>query len=376
MSNQGESSGPDQITGPVTPAFGQGCTTDLLAPLLGVGDGAALPATFPTSGPRVLLVLDGLGWLQLQERSHLAPTLSAMAGGPITTVAPSTTATALTSITTALTPAEHGIVGYRMVVDGQVLNTLRWATPSNPDARSVIPPAVLQPYAPFMGRSPALVTKAEFRLSGFSEAHLRGGRLIGYRTPAVLVHETARLLRGGEEVVYAYYEGIDKVAHEYGLDSTYEAELSFVDRLVAAVLEAVPSGTTVLVTADHGQVDCRHGSIPIDPDVLANCTGLSGEGRFRWLHAGPDRLGDVVAAAEEAHGDRAWIRTADQMLDERWFGTGMSPGVRERLGDVALLPFEAISFDDPDDTGPFDLVGRHGSLTSAEMLVPCLVASA
>ena len=50
----------------------------------------------------------------------------------------------------------------------------------------------------------------------------------------------------------------------------------------------------------------------------------------------------------------------------------MSAGVVDRLGDVAMLPFEPIGFADPADTGPFELVGRHGSLTSAEMLVPCV----
>ena len=34
-----------------------------------------------------------------------------MTGGPITSVVPSTTATALTSITTGLSPGEHGVVG-------------------------------------------------------------------------------------------------------------------------------------------------------------------------------------------------------------------------------------------------------------------------
>ena len=47
-----------------------------------------------------------------------------MEGGAITTVAPSTTATALTSIATGLAPAQHGIVGYRMLVDDDVLNVL------------------------------------------------------------------------------------------------------------------------------------------------------------------------------------------------------------------------------------------------------------
>jgi predicted AlkP superfamily pyrophosphatase or phosphodiesterase len=359
----------------IVPAYGKGCVTELLGFLLGHGDGDGLPVVFPADGPRVLLVLDGLGWEQLQDRPELTPTLSAMSGGPITTVAPTTTATALTSITTNLPPAEHGIVGYRMMIDGQVLNSLRWGTSRSPDARRVIPPTVLQPYEPFLGESPALVTKAEFRWSGFSEAHLRGGRLFGYRTPAVLVHEVARLLREGEPAVYAYYDGVDKVAHEYGLDSTYDAEVAFADRLVADLLAAVPSGTTVLVTADHGQVDCGHDLIPLDPEVTALCDGLSGEGRFRWLHARRGRTEDLVEAAEACHGSAAWVCTLAQMIDEGWFGGPLQPDVRGRLGDVALLPSEPVAFDDPDDTGPYDLIGRHGSLTAAEVLVPCLIAT-
>src|SRR4051794_34420910 len=67
--------------------------------------------------PVVLLVLDGLGWLQLQARRHLAPVLTGLAGGPITSVTPSTTAAAMTTITTGRLPGVHGIVGYRVRVD-------------------------------------------------------------------------------------------------------------------------------------------------------------------------------------------------------------------------------------------------------------------
>ena len=51
-----------------------------------------------------LLVIDGLGWHQLQARAHLAPTLTGLTGRSITTVAPSTTSAALTSITTGFLP--------------------------------------------------------------------------------------------------------------------------------------------------------------------------------------------------------------------------------------------------------------------------------
>jgi Type I phosphodiesterase / nucleotide pyrophosphatase len=360
----------------VPPAFGRGCVTDLMPYLLGApGAGGSLPVELPTRGARVLLVLDGVGWDQLQARPHLVPTLMSMSGGPITTVAPSTTATALTSITTGLSPAEHGIVGYRMLVDDQVLNCLRWGTELSPDVRATIPPSMLQPYPPFMGQPVPLVTKEEFRRSGFSEAHLRGCPMVGYRTTAVLVHHAARLIREGERLVYTYYDGVDKVAHEYGLGPPYDAELAFVDRLVADLLAAVPAGTTVLVTADHGQVDCGRSLLPLASEVSGHMVRSSGEARFRWLHARQGHEADLLAAAETCHGSVAWIRSLEQMLDEGLFGVGMDREVRARLGDVALLPFEPTGFDDPSDTGPFELIGRHGSLTSAEMLVPCLVAT-
>ena len=359
---------------PIRPAFGEGCITELMPMLVGVAD-TDLPAGFG-AGPRVLLVLDGLGWEQLQRFATILPTIASFVGGPITTVAPSTTAAALTSITTALPPGEHGVIGYRMMVDDQVFNCLRWGTADRPDARRTVPPQSIQPYDPFLGTRMPMVTKAEFRKSGFTEAHLRGGQLAGYRTTSVLVHEVARLVREGEPSVYAYYDGVDKVAHEYGIGSEYEAELAFVDRMVADLMAALPSGADLMITADHGQVDCGNGLIPLDPDVLDLVDGLSGEARFRWLHAGPGRVDELLAAATERHGHHAWVLGLDQMMEDRWFGRAMSAEVRSRLGDVALLPFEPIGFDDPDDTGPMELIGRHGSATSAEMLVPCVVARA
>ncbi len=357
----------------IRPAFGQGCVTELMPALLGSG-GDVLPSRYG-SGPRVLLILDGLGWEQLQQHRDIMPTVAAFEGDRITTVAPSTTAAALPSITTSLSPGEHGLIGYRIVIDDDVFNCLRWGTKSRPDSRATVPPSMLQPYEPFLGTPLPLVTKAEFRTSGFTDAHLRGGRLVGYRTPAVLVHEVGRLIRQGEEAIYAYYDGVDKVAHEYGLGSEYRAELAFADRLVADLLEAIPSGTSLMISADHGQVDCSDGLVDIHPDVLARTELLSGEARFRWLHASNGADGDLLAAAREHHGHLAWVHSVEEMLDEHWFGRAVSAEVRSRLGDVALLAFEDTGFDDPDDTGPLRLIGRHGSLTAAEMYVPCVVAT-
>ena len=321
----------------------------------------------------VVFVLDGLGWDQLQDHRHLMPTLASMVGGPIHTVAPTTTATALTSITTGLTPAEHGLIGYRIVLGGDIVNVLRWAVGEQAVRRSH-PPTQVQPFEPFLGQTVPVVTIAELQVSSFSEAHLRGSMQVGWRAASSIAVEAKAQIEAGERFVYCYYGGIDKIAHERGFGPYYEAELRAADSLVAEMLATVPTGTAVLVTADHGQVDVGSRIVHPSAELLANVNFQSGEGRFRWLHTAKGALDDVAAIAQSEVGDTAWVATRDQMLDEHWFGSTMTPGVRARLGDVALVAHEPVSFYDPADSGPFELECRHGSLTSAEVNVPLLGA--
>lgn len=362
-------------TEPVLPDYGGPCVTGLVPGLLGPPDEAPdwLPAAVLDARQIVMLVLDGLGWEQLQDRRDVCPTLSAMAGRPITTVAPSTTSTALTSITTGLTPGEHGIVGYRMAIHGEVLNVLRWSTVAG-DAHHAIPPVKLQPIAPFLGQRPPVVTKAEYRTTGFTGAHLDGVRFWGYRTIATMVTEIERLVHESEPFIYGYYDGLDKVAHEYGLGAHFAAELNFIDRLVDYLLSRLPPGAVLVVTADHGQVEVGKSVVPLAADVVANTSMQSGEGRFRWLHARPGRANALYDAAVAHHGGLAWVVQRDQVISEGWFGPHVREAALQRLGDVALVAREDVAFYDPHDTGPYELVGRHGSLTSAEMLVPLLTA--
>ncbi len=359
-------------TEPVLPAFGRGCVTDLVPALLGDDEVPGwLDPAVRAARTTVLLVCDGLGWNQIQRRPHRVPTLRSMQGGPITTVAPSTTATALTSIATGEPPGRHGVVGYRIRTAGEILNVLRWATPAG-DARREISPEVVQPDEAFLGHHPPVVTRAEFAHSGFSRAHLAGTRLVGYRTTSTMVVEIGRLVAAGEPFVYAYYDGLDKVAHEYGLDAHHDAELAAVDRLVGDIAETLGRDCALVVTADHGFVDSRDRAVPVDPEVRRLATAESGEARFRWLHAREGQRDELLAAAREAHGHQAWVWSADEMIDEGWFGPEVTDAARARLGDVALVARERWAFTDPADTGPLELVGRHGSVTADEMFVPAL----
>ena len=109
-----------------------------------------------------------------------------------------------------------------------------------------------------------------------------------------------------------------------------------------------------------------------DPSLLAMVTQQSGEGRFRWWHVPRGAADDVAKGAAERYDDVAWVVTREQVIDERWFGPTISRLIASRLGDVALVTHAPVSFHDPTDSGPFTLVCRHGSLTTAEVLVPLL----
>jgi hypothetical protein len=73
---------------------------------------------------------------------------------------------------------------------------------------------------------------------------------------------------------------------------------------------------------------------------------------------------------------QAWVRTREEAVADGWFGGPLSSDAATRLGDVVLAPFEPVAFLDPADIGDVKLRSRHGSLTSAEMLVPLLAAGA
>jgi predicted AlkP superfamily pyrophosphatase or phosphodiesterase len=361
---------------PVLPAYGGACIDGVVHGLLMGPTPSWVPE--PARGARqiVLLVLDGLGWEQLTERAALAPALSGMTGGPITTVVPSTTATALTSLTTGLPPAKHGIVGYRLRVEGdQVLNVLRWRTSAG-DARLSLPPEDFQLADPFGAVHPPVVTRAEFAETGFTGAHLSGVRFYGWRMPSTLVSTVGQLLDDGEPFVYAYYDGVDKVAHEFGLGRHYDAEVAAADRVAETIAAQLPPGAALVVTSDHGQVDVGDSVVSLAAEVLDRVTMLSGEGRFRWLHARPGQRDALAAAARRCHGDQAWVRTLDEATREGWFGGELTSDGISRLGDVVIAARDAVAFLDPGDTGEVHLRSRHGSLTSAEMLVPLLAVRA
>ncbi len=169
----------------VAPAYQDRSLADVLpavAGALGVGQifvdgidgvdgvGAEGPAglQLPEASHYVVFLVDGMGYELLRDHPAEAPYLHSLIDGsePATVGVPSTTATSLTSLGTALAPGSHGVVGFTSRIPGtdQLLNALSWNKSVDPHAWQPHPTAFARLAA--AGVHTTVVNKREFAGSG------------------------------------------------------------------------------------------------------------------------------------------------------------------------------------------------------------------
>ena len=365
---------------PVLPDYAGRCISGVLGSL-GVG--------LSTPGPHladlldgvsgadavVLVLVDGLGDEQLIERERIAPVLARSRLAPITSVAPSTTAAALTSITTGGPPGQHGLVGYRFAMGGDILQALRW-TVDDRDASAAYPPDRVQRVAPSLvlrGAGVPYVGKAAFSSSAFTRAHLRGSSYVGVAEPSEMPDAVTAAL-DASRLVLCYHDAIDKTAHAKGLEAEFDDAVAATDALIGEIRLSVPAGVAVVVTSDHGQVDIGNAAVDLSASADALVARRSGEGRFRWFHAHPGDAGALCERVAEEMAETCWVMTKRQVLASELLGD-VDDSVVDRLGDVAVIPHADVFVPDPAVPLEHRMRSRHGSLTAAEMLVPLCVVS-
>jgi hypothetical protein len=368
----------------VEPAYARRSLGDVVpavAAALGtpIGD-APSGMVLPDAPSYVVFLVDGLGAELLRTHAHAAPFLSELLVGQEagTSGVPSTTATSLTSFGTGLTPGVHGLVGFTSRIPGtdDLLNALFWDKKVDPLAWQPHPTAFARLGG--AGASVTVVNKREFRGSGLTVAAHRGAEYVGAdrvgeRIAAVVAASARR-----PSLTYMYDGDLDWTGHRYGVDSSHWLQqLSMVDAEAEQLRETLHPSTRLLVVADHGMVDSpRDRRVDVDevPELRDGVALLGGEARFRHLYCRGGAVDDVLATWRSVLGDRAEVLTRDQATRRGWFGDGLNASVRPRVGDVLVACRDDAAVVSTTDFGyEASLVGLHGSLTPAEMLIPLIV---
>lgn len=331
-----------------------------------------------------MLLVDGLGWNSLLGAVDHTPFLTSLRQAPqsrcITSVFPTTTPIALTSLGTGLPPGEHGITGLYLKVQQQVLNLL--AIPAQSDLAALQPRRTLFERAEEAGVSVARVGPGRFDGQGLTQAALRGGFYAAAESVGELVTAAGALARrGARSLTYVYVGSLDSTGHRRGCESeAWREELGMIDRVAERLRAALPPNATLLVTSDHGMVDVplEHRLDVAQSAVLSSGVALvTGDMRAVNVHAVPGAADDVLAAWRGELGDRFDVLSGRQAIDRGLYGPHVRAEFEDRIGDVVALASGNWALFDSRMLPSYvtRLVGLHGSVTSDELDVPLLTAT-
>lgn len=328
----------------------------------------------------------GLAWGKYFDRALYAP---------ITSVCPSTTASALTTLWTGEGPGAHGIIGYEMWSKkyGMIMNNIHHSAASSRGdtgglSRSGFAPQefmdkpLFGPHLQSHGVRATTFIHSHIAHSGLSTMQMRDVDLQTYVDEADLCVSLADYINsrhGIREFIYAYYSDVDTLMHRYNADDpriNYQFnafskvfEQAFLDN----ISKVVGQDTLLIMTADHGskatpqypQYDLANHPDFLDLLVMQPTC----ENRLAFFYIKPGNMQDVRDYFADHWPDDFLLLDSDQALKLGLFGKGpFHAQAEERLGNlIAVAKRDAYLWWAPK---PNPMAGRHGGLSAEEMLVP------
>ena len=339
---------------------------------------------------RFQLWMQDSAWYELAQHGVLAP---------LTSVTPSTTSAALTSLWTGRSPAIHGITGYEMWLKeyGIVANTILHApityqndvgslTRAGFDPEKFLNLPTLGQHLAAHGIKPYAFQHHSIVHSGLSRMFFQDVTARSFSTAADLwVNLRQQIENRPRERMFAsvYWGEVDGFSHRYGPDDERTAAefASFsqvFERLFLGRLKPeFRRDTLVILTADHGQIATQ----PNPYFDLRNHPGLvrrlhllpTGEHRLAYLYVRPGQIEAVREYIGRTWPSQFRILDTPYAVEAGLFGLGEPhPRLLDRLGDLIVIARgdAYLWWADKED----HMYGRHGGLHPEEMLVPFLAA--
>jgi hypothetical protein len=358
---------------------------------------------------RVILVLvDALGmrhfrsWLDAHPGSAWGRMMERGLFAPITSVSPSTTSAALTTLWSGRSPAEHGVVGYELWLKeyGMVANMIRHSpmsfdsSLSSPgslsmagfDPERMLPWPTLGSHLASYGIKSYAFQHTAIARSGLSRMFFKDVDIRPFLSASDLwINLRGLLEKDPDERLFAwvYWSEVDSLGHVYGLETEHaSAEFNilsrtFDDLFYSRLSERACRDTLVILAADHGQVETPynpHYDLAQHPNLLRRLhIHPTGENRLFYLHPRPGQTEAVVEYIGRTWPRQFRLVDSGYALEAGLFGPGKPhPGLSDRVGDLlGAARQQAYLWWAPKEN---HLRGRHGGLSADEMLVPFLAA--
>ncbi|MDX9864106.1 MAG: alkaline phosphatase family protein [Anaerolineaceae bacterium] len=352
----------------------------------------------------ILILVDGLGLNWFEDQRQNNPALAAIWDdmlvqadlAPLTSVIPSTTATALTTLWTGAAAAEHGILGYEIwlkeygMVANMILHTpiayhgdFGGMSRAGFEAESFLTVPTLGPHMQQHNIQPYALMHRAIANSGLSRMHMKDVNVVPCRTLEDQWYNVQHILAQPTDqnrYLYIYWSIIDELGHVYGSDDPRSAQ-EFINfsRSLADFLKTLRAKTSedtlVLLTADHGHLPTPlnpHYELVNHPELLSYLTiKPTCENRLPYLFVKPGCEEKMIAYVEQQWPGQFKFIPSQQALQAGFLGSnGLDPRTPERLGNWIAIPQNGAYWWWSAEKNP--LLGRHGGISPTEMLVPLI----
>lgn len=361
----------------------------------------------------VLVLVDGLGlrffrdFLNSGGGGHIADVGELWNGlldeatlAPLTSVAPSTTSAALTSLWTGLTPAGHGVAGYEMWLKeyGILANLILHAPTSFQGESGILTRAGFHPdqflKVPMLGShlaangiTPRAFLPVSLVRSTLSQMLTGDAEVHPYRTMGdlwVSLRHTFDRQDGPPSYTYVYWSDLDTLGHLYGPDDEriWMEFASFATHFAWFVRELQRKqrgDVLILLSADHGQMltpKSAHFELKNHP-AMTDCLVMSpsGETRLAYLYLRPGREKQLRDYIEATWPGSFKLTPSGDALAAGLFGPDkVHPRLADRIGDLTAVSQGKAYWWWANKEN--HLLGRHGGLSAEEMLVPLVMFQA
>ena len=331
----------------------------------------------------ILLIVDGLGERFL-ARHGAGGELARRRRAAITSVFPSTTASAITTSYTGRTPLEHGLTGWFTYFGeaGCVAAPLPFRSRGD---NASLRQRGFSPERAFTLKSvfreipirSIVVTHKDIVDSDYNVHHCDGAERLAYATLEEWIAQVEAAVKSSSErkFIYTYWPDYDAISHRYGCESPEALRtLHDIDAAFGRLLARL-SGTESLVvaTADHGFIDAEDCLEP--PAAISSLLRFPfcGERRVVYCHVHDEK--EFILRARDWLKDTADVRPSRELVAEGWFGPGTPhPRFDERIGEVALVMHGRHTVKDWTTGEPRHLhIGNHGGTSDDEMLIPLIL---
>ena len=297
----------------------------------------------------------------------------------LSSIAPTTTASALPTLTTGLLPPKHGVSGYRMylkelggIVKMFDLQPVKWRGVgeiyTGEEFKLMYGETIFEKLSRENINS-YYILKNSISESLFSKEITRGANVTTYHATADIISSVnSSVKQADRSLVYVYWEEIDTLSHEYGPFSEQVAEgIKHLLWIINEIYEKNKEEVLLLLVADHGHIEVNQQEvIRTGVSPCAGCLTIPfGERRFLYFIRREDAY-SVECERCRAIGIENYNRLFGDSIDEK---------VSDRFGNLVVLVDGRgiIIYKYREEDQEKKMRGHHGGLSREELLVPFIV---